>query len=351
MANASSDSYYTNVFNAIIVRLYGYGNLVIYIVGTIGNLFSLAIFLKRKWRKNTCVFYFVICLLLSLIVLNCHVLPTSLMRYWNINVHNSNTFVCKLMLYLTYLVVTIVPTILILASIDRLLISSQNVDTRLYSSRRLGYLLVGTNTVFWVLFNMHIPITASVQQLGSSSLFCSVALSLPYANFVKYSSATINSTICFLMVILSVLSFKNVRRIRAIPRQQRREGRSMTKKDFQLLRCLFVQDVVYISLSIGSTFYSVYKIITNGYRRTLLQQAIMDFVTNLVGFTYFIFYCTSFFIFICWSKAFREEVKQVIYKVFMENLAIMREEEQNHNTSNTKPTMNVVSASIVQSEF
>ena len=185
VSSSSYQHYYTNVFNTIIVRLYGYSNLLIYIVGTIGNLFSLAIFLKRKWRKNNCVFYFV----------NYHVLPISLMRYWNINVHNSNTFVCKLMLHLTYLVVTVVPTILILVSIDRLLISSQNVDTRLYSSRRLGYLLVGTNTVFWVLPTMHIPITASVQQLGSSSFFCSVALSLPYANFVKYSAATINSTL------------------------------------------------------------------------------------------------------------------------------------------------------------
>ena len=52
------------------------------------------------------------------------------------------------------------------------------------------------------------------------------------------------------MIILSIFAFKNVRHIRAIPRQQRHQIRSMTKKDFQLLRCLFVQDIVYIIFSI-----------------------------------------------------------------------------------------------------
>ena len=172
MANSSSDNYSLNLFNAVMICLYGYVNPIIYILGMLGNLFSIAIFLKKKWRKNVCVFYFLICLLLSLIALNFQVLPMSLMRYWNINVHNSNIFICKFMLYVIYIVVTLVPTILLLASIDRLLISSQNVDTRLYSSKRLAYLLIGTSAIVWTLFYLHIPIQANIQQIGPSLFVC-----------------------------------------------------------------------------------------------------------------------------------------------------------------------------------
>ena len=52
-----------------------------------------------------------------------------------------------------------------------------------------------------------------------------------------------------MMIILSILSFKNVRGIRSIPRRQRRTGRIMRKEDFQLLRCLFVKDIIYIILA------------------------------------------------------------------------------------------------------
>ena len=55
-----------------------------------------------------------------------------------------------------------------------------------------------------------------------------------------YNSCYITCGIDVLMIILCIFAFKNVRRIRAIPREKRHQIRSMTKKDFQLLRCLFV---------------------------------------------------------------------------------------------------------------
>ena len=52
------------------------------------------------------------------------------------------------------------------------------------------------------------------------------------------------------MIVLSILSFKNVRHIRPVPRQQRKQLRSMTKKDFQLLRCLYVHNISLYYLSV-----------------------------------------------------------------------------------------------------
>ena len=112
-------------------------------------------------------------------------------------------------------------TILILASIDRLLISSENVDTRSYSSKRLAFLLISISTVFWMIFNVHILIMVDIQQFNVS-------------------------------------------------RQHRREIRSMKKRDFQLFRCLFAEDIVHISVSAISSFYNVYRTQTRDRERTEL---------------------------------------------------------------------------------
>ncbi|CAF4264335.1 unnamed protein product, partial [Adineta steineri] len=61
---------------------------------------------------------------------------------YNIAAQNNNVALCKIYIYVAYICATCSPTVLILASIDRLLISSQNVDTRLYSSKRLAYFMI-----------------------------------------------------------------------------------------------------------------------------------------------------------------------------------------------------------------
>ena len=343
-----SDRYSIDFLRVVIVYIYQYGNIMIYILGTIGNLLCIGIFLRKKWRKNVCVFYFLVCLILSLIYLNCIILATSLMTGWNINVLHTSLFICKLMLYVSFVTSTLIPTVLILASVDRLLISSQNIDTRLYSSRRLAYLLIGISTLFWILFNIHTLIKVNIYQLGPSFFICYYELSPFYLNFVNYSLTVFNCVFCVLMIILSIVSLKNVRHICAIPRQQRKDVRTMTKRDFQLLRCLFVQDVVYISVSISSSFYAVYKMSTREYERTALQIAILDFLENIFNFIYFTFYCSSFFIFIFVSKAFRQEMKQLICKMVGKNVVVLHGgEEEQQQQNNIEIVVNVVSTTVM----
>ena len=349
MEPASSNIYYINLLNTLTVYIYRYGSLAIYILGTIGNLLSIFIFLKRKWRKNACVFYFLTSLVLNLVFLNFTILATTANRGWNLNIRNSSLFICKVIFYVSFVTTTLIPAVLISASVDRLLISSQNIDTRLYSSRRLAYFLIGTSTIIWMLFNIHILVKVNIQQFGISVFACYYDLSVTYLNFVNYSLTVINCSFCLLMIVLSIFSFKNVRQIRAIPRRQRREVRSMTKKDFQLLRCLFLQAVVYISVSICSTFYSLHKVISRDQKRTPLQQAIVDFLDNLFTFIYFIFFCSGFFIFVCVSKAFRQEVKQLICKMVGKDLlALPREEEHGHEDLEKRKTELVVNDDVVR---
>jgi hypothetical protein len=328
---SSSESYYIEILNNIIVYMYRYGNPIIYIVGIVGNLLSALVFFKRSWRKNVCVFYFTVCLFINLTSLNSNMIASMFITGFNINLQNSSVILCKLFFYVSFVTSILSPNILILASIDRLLISSQNVDTRLYSSKRLAYFSISISTFFWIVFNFHILIKVNIQQFGVSDFVCYYDLSNFYTNFVSYSTLFITILYYLLMIILIILAFKNVRQIKIIPRQQRNQIRSMTKKDFQLLRCLFVQDIVYIFLSFFVTANSTYTTVMKNQIQTSLEQTINSFLTKFFTWLYFIFYCSNFFIFISVSKAFRNELKRIIYKLCGKQIIIIRDDENNQN--------------------
>ena len=302
--SSSDDSYNINNLNNAVVYIYKYVLLVLYIVSNIGNFLSAVIFFKKTWRKNVCVFYFKTCLVYNSCYINVSLLGEIFISGFNINLLNSNVVLCKMFYYMTFLTTILSPTVVLLASIDRLLISSQNVDTRLYSSKRLAYFSVSISTCFWIFYNSHLLIKVNIQELYPSYFICYYDLSKPYLDFIAYSPTIINLSLCLLMIILCVFAFKNVRHIRAMPRENRNQIRRMTKKDFQLLRCLFAQSVVYVSSILLISVYNVYDTVTKDQIRTPLNQAIQNFLSNFFEFIFNIYYSADFFYISNYIKSF-----------------------------------------------
>ena len=231
--------------------------------------------------------------------------------------------------YLTLLFGTLTPTILILASIDRLLISSQNIDTRLYSSKRLGYFSISISAFFWTIYNIHALVKVDIQQIYPGYFTCTYDLSRIYLNFVTYSLAAIHLVFFLLMIILCLFAFKNVRRIRAVTHRMRiRQARFMTRKDFQLLRCLFLQDILFIGFGMLLIIYYIYYAVTKDQLRSMLEQGIINFLSKFFTFLYAIPFSANFFVFILVSKAFRYEVKRALYRMIGKQFHPIREEEQ-----------------------
>ncbi|CAF1173645.1 unnamed protein product [Adineta steineri] len=273
-------------------------------------------------------------------------LTTIFMFGFDINIQNSNRVLCKLLFYITSLFSTLLPNVLILASLDRLLISSQNVNRRLYSSKRLAYFSISISVCFWIIFLLQILITADIQELAPSVFVCYYALSSFYQIFITYLHVIINSVASGIMVILSILAFKNVRRIRSIPHQQRNQLRSMNKKDFQLLRCLYAQDIIYIICTSIPCVIQIYESLPKDEIHTPIENAIDNFINQFGIFLYHIPYCASFYIYISMSKAFRHEFKRLIYKISCKNLISIREEEHRQNNMELN-VVDVVSTIIV----
>ena len=331
------------------IYLYRYAGIPLYVVGNLTNILTIFIFLKKSWRKNVCVFYFLVCLFSNTVHINAVLLGSIFLNGFNINLLNSSVVLCKLYYYLVYVFSFYFPTVLILASVDRLLISSQNVDTRLYSSKRLAYLAIGICTFAWNIFSCHALIKMNVQQFSPTISVCTVDPSNFYIDFISYSTLVIAVLLFVLMAILSILAFKNVRRIRAIPRQQRQQIRSMTKKDFQLLRCLYAHNIVYIIFSSSLLVSLNYSSALRHQTPTPFEQSISTFISGIASFLQVIPYGTSFFIFVSMSRAFRNELKRLVAGICGKDIRTIRDDEptQQEEAKNQLEANNMAISTII----
>ncbi|CAF3833515.1 unnamed protein product [Adineta steineri] len=334
--SSTANSYYYELLTIIPIYLSRYVSSVLYIVGNIGNLLTISLFLQKSWKKNVCVFYFLVFLLSNTIYINSSVIGSIFTIGFNIDLTNSSVVLCKLYVYISYLCSAFFPIILILASIDRLLISSQNVDTRLYSSKRLAYFSTSIATFICVVFYFHVLIKFNIQEIYPGVFICYYDLSKFYLAFSTYSDIIFIVIISFVLVILSVLSFKNVRHIQTVPRQERRQIRTMNKKDFQLLRCLYIHNIMFIICSTLTLINIGYGTAIKYQTVTSFEQAIQTFLTLLNTFIHSIPFCTSFFIFISISRAFRLELKRFLYRIYGKNLTTVRDEDNHQPVSSRK---------------
>ena len=107
----------------------------------------------------------------------------------------------------------------------------------------------------------------------------------------------------------------------------------MRKKDFQLIRCLYVHNILYILCAIIPTVTTVYSTIRMSQTQTPLEQVVVQFLTNIGALIFAIPYSTNFIIFVCISKSFRQELKQyaTCLRSRSTNVTIIQPEETNQH--------------------
>lgn len=308
---AESNLNYIEMMRKSVVCLHRYGGPVLYLTSNAGNLLSLLIFLKKPWRRNVCAFYFLVCVVNNLLYTNTSMLGSVFALGFGSQVQHSNVVICKLFYYFSYLFAAFLPSAFACASIDRLLISSESVETRLYSSKRLAYFSLSICALFWAVFYVHTLVKVGLYRdplLGQTCYYDTTGF---YFEFASYSTLLLTFAILLLLMVLSILTYRNVRRIRSAPRRHRQQLRSMHKRDFQLLYCLYVQDIVHTNLALYAGVFYTYQAATKYQSRTEVHQAVDQLLHALGIFTHQMVYCVSFLIFISVSKMFRQELKQL----------------------------------------
>ncbi|UJR18184.1 hypothetical protein I4U23_005085 [Adineta vaga] len=197
----SSEYDFIKYLLTIQTNLYKYGGPIQIIFGTIGCILSLIVFSKNNLRKNPCSIYFIAYNTISLIMIYTVILPHILIIGYQIDPSSYNLNFCRFRLYNLLLYNILGSSYLILASIDRILLTSRNVRTRQRSTVRLAYLSILLVTLFWLLITSHTLIFARIISIGSNFSYCYFEVD-GYYTFLSYFAALVKGILCPLLLLI-----------------------------------------------------------------------------------------------------------------------------------------------------
>ena len=302
--------------------LYRIGGPILMIIGTISCIISILFFKQKNLRKNPCSIYFIAVNISDLLFIYSLIMIIVLSIGYDIDLTSFNRFGCRLSIYLTFLVDSLSAYYLILASVDRVLVTSLNARTRQKSTPNFAGICILIGTIFWVLFHLHGIIFSDILPIGPGFYLC---ISSPgyYTEFVGYYLLLIKGILVpVLMSIFGMLTVKNiqsVRRRRIAPVMSITEQASgsnwssMNPKDRQLVLMLLMNISIYVAFTLPLSIVAIYQQVRQSYGLTFEETQIILCIRLITLFFSYIPHCIDFYCNLMVSKSFRNEIKRLLH--------------------------------------
>ncbi|CAF0985069.1 unnamed protein product [Adineta ricciae] len=297
-------------------NLFKIGGPILMFLGVVSNLLSLTVFIQKHFRKNPCSIYFVAFNISNLILIYVSLLPPVLEIGYNVNHTAFNLALCRLRLYVAFVFNCLCPSYLILASIDRVIISSVNANVRKYSTQRHAYILSISNAVSWSVSLIHVAIFSTIIELSSVGFLCYVQPGA-YTIAVTIGSLVKEITTPMAMFIFGLWTIKNVRRTRqAVISPSGRYTCIIHARDRQLISILLTDIVIYILFSLVMAISLIYKQFKHYGNETSQDTIVETFFGNVAMYSAHIPFCITSYAHLLLSKTFRNELKSIVLHMF-----------------------------------
>ncbi|CAF1381491.1 unnamed protein product [Adineta steineri] len=288
------------IMNTVIYYLYEIGGPVLMVIGTVGCTINLIVFSQKSLRKNPCSIYFIAFNIANFFYIYSSLLALILSAGYNVNPSVYNLIICRLRLYASLLFDCLSAFYLILASIDRVFITTRNV--------RCAYKVVIIGTIFWFVFHSHALIFSDIIQIHYNYFLCYYQLG-DYLSFIGYYSIIKEIITLLLLTICAVWSMTNIQNtccgvVFANPK-------SNSPKDRQFSFMLFINVIIHGLFSLVFVIFLIYQQITQNQVKSIEQQQIEVIIRNLCLFNTNIPVCISCYINLLVSKKFRSEAKKI----------------------------------------
>ena len=299
--------------------LYQYAILVLMILGTIGCIFSLIVFTKTTFRKNPCSLYMIMYYIGNLTHIYTVILPSMLVYAYNLSISVQNIHMCRFVVYMAVVLNVLCPSYLILASIDRILITSSNAGTRKKSTLRLAFISIICVTLFWFSCDTHVLVFTTIWQIVPNYFVCYFQGGLYLTIFIFYSA----TRALLIPLILAGLGYWAVKNIRQVGRHRIHNVESnietsahenlqqIHSKDRQLIRIVLMDVIIYILSSLPIAIMSLYLQTIQYDKKTVEQSQINSFINDMCVCIGYIPYCIGFYKNLIISKTFRTEFKNI----------------------------------------
>ena len=306
------------VLNQIMLSLNQILPAILLVGGTIGQIFNIIIFSKRSQRSNPVSIYFLSSTIANIFVLYFGVLLRYLQDLFNINIVNDITAVCRIRSFIMYLSLSLSNWYILLATIDRYLISSRDNNRRQLSSVKNALRIIFITTIICILSYVHILILYTIQTTPitptRSQNFCYPQRG-PYRIFSDAQLLIQFSCLPPLfMCIFIIFIIRNIRRSHArlanvvVAEHQER----MKKRDLQLSKMLVLQVIITILCALPLALSQLTTTATMNTTKTALRLTIENLFSQLGRHLAFFNCSISFYLYTLSGTQFRLECRQIL---------------------------------------
>jgi len=256
----SSTNYTTQcVFD--VAQFLRYAGTIIVILGFIGNFLSIIIFSRKSLRSRSCSMYFLALSMSDICVLIGYTSENLLFHGYHIQLL-SNTYICKLVIFLIYASTDISNYLLTLAAIDRCVLISYRSGHYRFCRKSIAKILITVVVILFSLINSHLLYGFHVEQTDSC-----LPKPNPYRNFyIRHYDAYIDIIKTVLIPFLTIficnifIIFRLTRKQNLLTRvASRRRSRRRIEKDRQLTGFLLLTSILFILLSLPSEINDVLR--------------------------------------------------------------------------------------------
>ncbi|UJR12670.1 hypothetical protein I4U23_016844 [Adineta vaga] len=314
------------LLSSIQKNTFRYGGPVLITVGSVSCLLNIMVFTKGTLRKNPCATCLTGINSVNFICFYLNLLFAMLTIGYNINLTSNSIVICKFQYYIALVLACLESSYIILASIDRTLITSPNAHIRKISTRRLVIISMIIIAIFWLICHIHALILMEILQYGPNYYICYRQQGI-YNTIMNYYALVINGVLPpLLMTTFGLWTVKNVHSVRLVHETSRIRNtvtitigkqHTLQSKDHQLVRMLLVDIFSFVICKCPSSFFLMYQQITKYVEKSAEQQSIEQ---SLLILTYFLYYIengiscyTNMFV----SKTFRGELKNTLKDIYL----------------------------------
>ena len=328
--------------NLITRELNRYIPLTFLILGTIGNLTNIVVFTRRLLRTNPCSIYFISSSIFNFFSIYVGLI-TPFLGLYNLDPTQTISSLCKIRFYLRYSTITLSTWFILLASVDRFLSTSPEINRRQWSSLSIAKHIVCCATLIGFL----LPYT--------QVFYCYDINQRRSCIHVNNACKLINDIILLLcnsglppilMVIFSVMTIRNVKSRNQTMTHQRR-------RDVQLVRILLIQVFIFVLFAIPVAIQKLYTSSTIFVTKNSLTMAIDSLINQISIEISYISNSTTFYIYSLTSKKYRQEVMGIFSSLFKchHNPHTNRVQPANESRFHANPTLTNLPKSTTRIQY
>jgi hypothetical protein len=291
-------------------QLNRYALPIILILGNVGNAFIVILF--NKHRQNSCSMYLILAAVMNSAFITFNI-PISRYAIDFVDPTSLSLPFCKVRFYLYHAWGQIARYLIVLACVDRFVLTSNHAWFRVINSPSVIRCIIGILFIFWHISPIHILILVTISngRCGPTGVY--------YMVYYTYLLVFVCLIPTVIMTICGFLSHRNMKRLhtRVQPMgntaADSRGHITIHRRDRALLTMVLAEIAIYVVTTFVYPFIIMEVSVTNymGISKSVTYRQMESFISNLGTILIYFNSAVPFYTYLVVSKPFRKDFKQV----------------------------------------